>query len=161
MCRKIKRTVLLVWPSSWSTDVSSFHCSDINLFLIMSGVNYAVYGCSSLRTNPGTSLYRSKTGGKILLQLLLKIGWEMTSFKRQIKNRTLHTCRLFLLIWLFQYISNWSKVFELLATLFLDRQFFSWLCRFLCKLGQHFFIIPGTLPTLNLPINFESAYLLI
>ena len=33
------------------------------------------------------------------------------NFKRQIKNRTLYTCKLFLLTRIFQYISNWSKVF--------------------------------------------------
>ena len=38
--------------------------------------------------------------------------------KRQIKNRTLYTCRLFLLARIFQYTSNWSKAFEHLPTLF-------------------------------------------
>ena len=36
-----------------------------------------------------------------------------------IKNRTFYTCRLFLLTRIFQYISNWSKVFEYLLTHFL------------------------------------------
>ena len=31
--------------------------------------------------------------------------------KRQIKDQTLNTYRLFLLTWVFQYISKWSKVF--------------------------------------------------
>ena len=34
MCRKIKTTVFFIWPVSWSTDVSSFYYSDVNLFLI-------------------------------------------------------------------------------------------------------------------------------
>ena len=38
--------------------------------------------------------------------------------KRQIKNRTLYTCRSFLLNRIFQYIGNWSKVTEYLPTLF-------------------------------------------
>ena len=42
------------------------------------------------------------------------------NLKRQVKNQTLHTRRLFPIIWIFQYISNWSKVFELLITLFLQ-----------------------------------------
>ena len=33
------------------------------------------------------------------------------NLKRQIKNRALYTCRLLLLTKIFQYISNWSKVF--------------------------------------------------
>ena len=33
------------------------------------------------------------------------------NFERQIKNRTLCTCRLFLLTYIFQYTSNLSKVF--------------------------------------------------
>ena len=31
----------------------------------------------------------------------------------QIKNRNLYTCRSFLLTRIFQYISNWSKAFDL------------------------------------------------
>ena len=31
---KIKTTVLFMWPTSWSPDISSFYCSDINLLLI-------------------------------------------------------------------------------------------------------------------------------
>ena len=42
------------------------------------------------------------------------------NLKRQIKNRTLYACRLFLLTQNFQYIGNWSKVFEHLPTLFLQ-----------------------------------------
>ena len=47
------------------------------------------------------------------------------NLKRQIKNRTLYTCRLFLLTRIFQYINNWPKVFEQLPTLF-----FTFLCSF-------------------------------
>ena len=83
----------------------------------MSAVKYIIYGCSSLRTTPGViSIQELHTGGKTLLQLLLN-----DNLKRQIKNRTLYACRLFLLTRLFQYISNWSKAFEHLPTLFLHR----------------------------------------
>ena len=62
-----------MWPASASTDMSSFYCSDINPFyVIISGVNYTIHGCSSSRTAPGVTLYRSNTGGKTLLQLLIK-----------------------------------------------------------------------------------------
>ena len=75
------------------------------------------------------------------------------NLKRQIKNQTLHTCGLFQETQIFKYISNQSKVFELLPTLFfkihrvinfqitLDKQFFSTSCRFIYKLGKHFFFI--------------------
>ena len=32
--RKIKATILFIWPAYWSTDISSLYYSDINLFLI-------------------------------------------------------------------------------------------------------------------------------
>ena len=37
-------------------------------------LNFAIYGCSSSRTTPGVTIYRSNTRGKTLLQLLFKIG---------------------------------------------------------------------------------------
>ena len=37
-------------------------------------LNFAIYGCSSSRTTPGVTIFRSNTGGKTLLQLLFKIG---------------------------------------------------------------------------------------
>ena len=41
----------------------------------MPAVNYLIYGCSSLKTTPGvTTIQELHTGGKALLQLLLKIG---------------------------------------------------------------------------------------
>ena len=41
----------------------------------MLAVNYVIYGCSSLRTTPGViTIQKLHTGGKALLQLLLKIG---------------------------------------------------------------------------------------
>ena len=70
----------------------------------------------------------------------------------QIKSRALHTYRLLIINnWIFQYIINWSKVFELLPTfclqyrvlsfdIFRSKQFFSWLCRFIYKLGRVLFI---------------------
>ena len=72
----------------------------------MPAVNYVIYGCSSWRTTPGVNTIQEiHNGGKTLLELLHKIG---DNLKRQIKNRTLYTCRLFLLTRIFQYTSNWS-----------------------------------------------------
>ena len=54
--------------------LSSFYCSDINLFLI-DHTCYKIYGCSSLRTTPRfITIQELHTGGKTMLQLLLKIG---------------------------------------------------------------------------------------
>ena len=122
MCRKIKITVFFMRPASWSTDMSSFNYSDINLFLIN-------YSCCKLcniwlllfENNSrsyhytGASLWR-----KNIVAVITQDRMIDDNLKRQIKNRTLYTCRLFLLTWIFQYISNWSKVFEHLPTLFLQ-----------------------------------------
>ena len=94
----------------------------ICFYFIIPSVNYVVYCCSSSRTTPGViTIQELHSGGKTFLQLLHKIGWVIDdSLKRQIKNRTLYTCRLFLLTRIFQYVSNWSKVREHLPTLFLQ-----------------------------------------
>ena len=67
------------------------------------------------------------TGFALLLMVLLPNVTFITqdrviddNLKRQIKNQTLHACRLFLLTRIFQYISNWSKVFGHLPTQFLQ-----------------------------------------
>ena len=85
------KQLLFTWPASWSTDISSFCYSDIDLFfivlLIMPAVNYVIHGYSSLRTTPGViTLHELHTGGKTLLQLLLKIGWLMTIWKDKSKT---------------------------------------------------------------------------
>ena len=161
MCRKIKTTVLFMSPASWSTDLSSFYYSGINLFLT-DYVCYKLCNIWLLLFENNSRIYHytgaSQLEKKTFLQLLLKIGWYMTiwpfkrqshkmvkhiqkfvdklptnclnvfdhfvklalkRWKRQIKNRTLYTCRLSLLTRIFQYISNWSEVFEHLPILFL------------------------------------------
>ena len=150
MCRKITATVFFTWPASWGTDISLFYYSDINLFLID-------YACCKLCNiwlllfeNNSRSYHYSGASHwrKNIVAVITQDRVIDDNLKRQIKNRTLYTCRLFLLTRIFQYISNWSKVFEHLPTLFLqyiqnnnfsktflDKQFFSWLCRFIYKLG--------------------------
>ena len=65
---------------------------------MMPGVNYVIYGCSSARTTPGVSLYRSYL--TLEENIVAVVTQDMVideNLKRQIKNQTLATCRLFLL----------------------------------------------------------------
>ena len=71
---------------------------------MMLGVNYVLYGCFSARATPGVSLlslYRS-----------LKLEENIVAVVTQDKmiDDNLCTCRILLITWIFQYISNWSKV---------------------------------------------------
>ena len=61
----------------------------------MPGVNYVIYGCSSARTTPGVSLYRSLTLEENIVAVITQD--RVDNLKRQIKNQTLCSCRLFLL----------------------------------------------------------------
>ena len=74
--------------------------------LIMPGVNYAINGCSSSRATPGALGWRKKFIAVITEEKVID-----DKLKRKIRNQTLYTCRLFLLTCIYQYISNWSKVF--------------------------------------------------
>ena len=65
---------------------------------MMPGVNYVIYGCSSARTTPGVSLYRScLTLEENIVAVITQDRVIDGNLKRQIKNRNLHTCRLLLL----------------------------------------------------------------
>ena len=103
-------------------DISSFYYSDINLFLtdyvccklcniwLLLFENISrIYHCTK------TSHWRKNVVAVITQDRVLD-----SNLKKQIKNRTMYTCRLFLLTRIFQYISNWSKVFEHLPTPFLQ-----------------------------------------
>ena len=62
------------------------------------GVNYVIYGCSSARTTPGVSLYRScLTLEENIVAVITQDRVIDDNLKKQIKNRTLCTIRLFLL----------------------------------------------------------------
>ena len=79
---------------------------------MMPGVNYVIHGCSSARTTPGVSLYQSYlTLEENIVAVITQDRVIDDNLKRQIKNQTLCTCRLFLITCIFQYISYWSKVF--------------------------------------------------
>ena len=63
---------------------------------MMPGVKYVIYDCSSARTTPGVSLYQSlKLKENIIL--VTHDGTTDGNLKRQIKSRTLCTCKLLLL----------------------------------------------------------------
>ena len=61
------------------------------------GVNHVIYGCFSARTTPGVSLYWSLTLEENIVAVITQDKVIDDNLKRQIKNRTLCTCRLFLL----------------------------------------------------------------
>ena len=64
---------------------------------MMPGVNYVIYGWFSARTTPGISLYWSLTLEENIVAVIIQDKVIDDNLKRQIKNRTLCTCRLFLL----------------------------------------------------------------
>ena len=64
---------------------------------MMTGVNYVIYGCSSARITPGVSLYRSLTLEENIVAVITQDRVIDDNLKKQIKNQTLCTCRLFLL----------------------------------------------------------------
>ena len=64
---------------------------------MMPGVNYVIYGCSSARTTPRVSLYRSLALEKKIVAVITQDRVIDNNLKRQIKNQTLRTCRLLVL----------------------------------------------------------------
>ena len=64
---------------------------------MMPGVNYVIYGCSSARTTPGVSLYRSLTLEENIVAVITQDRVIDDNLKKKIKNQTLRSCRLFLL----------------------------------------------------------------
>ena len=98
MCLKIKASALFMWPDSWGTAISSFYHSDINLFFID-------YACCKLNTRflllesnsrsyhyIGASQWR-----KNIIAIITEDRVIDGRLKREIKNWTYHTSRLFLL----------------------------------------------------------------
>ena len=65
---------------------------------MMLGVNYIIYGCSSARLTPGVSLYQSLTLEENIVAVITQDRVIDDNLKKRIKNQTLCTCRLFLLI---------------------------------------------------------------
>ena len=65
---------------------------------MMPGVNYVIYGCSFARLTPGVLPYQSLTLGENIVAVITQDRVIDHNLKKQIKNQTLCTCRLFLLI---------------------------------------------------------------
>ena len=64
---------------------------------MMPGVNYVIYGCSSARTTPGVSLYWSLiTLEENIIAVITQDRVIDDNLKRQIKNQTLCTCKLYI-----------------------------------------------------------------
>ena len=61
------------------------------------GVNYIIYGYYSAKTTPRVSLYQSLTLEENIVAVITQDRVIDDNLKRQIKNQTLCTCRLFLL----------------------------------------------------------------
>ena len=84
---------IFMWPTSWGPDKSQFFCSDINLFLI----DYARRKlCNKWLLLFEKNVRSVITEEKNRCSYYWRKGNRCNS-KRQIKNRTLCTCRLFLL----------------------------------------------------------------
>ena len=61
------------------------------------GVNFVMYGCSSVRTTPGVSLYWSLTLEENIATVITQERVIDDNLKRQIKNQTFCSRSLFLL----------------------------------------------------------------
>ena len=64
---------------------------------MMPGVNYVIFGCFYARTTPGISLFWSLTLEENIVAVIIQDKVMDDNLERQIKDRTLCTCRLFLL----------------------------------------------------------------
>ena len=64
---------------------------------MMPDVIYITYGCSSVRTTPGVSLYWSFTLEENIIAVITQDRVIDDNLKRHIRNQPLRTCRLFLL----------------------------------------------------------------
>ena len=73
---------------------------------MMTGINYVIYGCSSARTTPRKPLYQSLTLKENVSAVITQDRVIDENLERQIKNRFLRTCRLFLRIKISQCTSN-------------------------------------------------------
>ena len=69
--------------------------------MINNRVNYIIYGCSSARTTPGVSLYRSVTLDGNIVAVITQDRVIEDNLNSKIKNRTLCTYTLFLLTYFF------------------------------------------------------------
>ena len=64
---------------------------------MMPSVNFVIYGCFSARTTPAVSLCKSLTFEENIFAVTTQDRMIDDNLRRQIKNQTFCTCRLFLL----------------------------------------------------------------
>ena len=64
---------------------------------MMPGVKYVIYGCSSARATPEVPLRQNLTLEENIVPVITQQRVIDNNLKRQIKDQTLCTCRLFLL----------------------------------------------------------------
>ena len=93
----VKTTVLFIWDRLLTALI---HLNFIILILIrfkliIAGINYVIYDCSSARTT-GVSLYWGFTLEEKIMAVITQDRVIDDNLKRQIKNRTLCTIRLLL-----------------------------------------------------------------
>ena len=123
-----KIIVFFMWPASWRNGIYLFHCFEKNLFL----TDYALRELCNIwlllfENNFKGITIQGEHWRNNIFAVITHARVIEDNLKKQIKNAKLLTCRLFLLILIFQYITKWSK-------------FCSSLCRFINKLGWLFFI---------------------
>ena len=88
-----------MYLASWSTNISSFYYSDINLFLI----DYACFRLCNIslllfENNSRSYHYRRALHWRRnIVAVITQDRLIDDNLKRQIKNQTLHTCRLCLM----------------------------------------------------------------
>ena len=93
--------------------------------MLLPGENCLIFNCYSFRAVPGISFFRipTKNDNKIKLEQQHCCSYYScvdSDLKRQIKNRTLHTSRLFLLTKLFSILAIGQKLLEILPILLLN-----------------------------------------
>ena len=132
--------------------------------LRMSSENCSIFNCYGYRAALRILFFRiqTKNDHKIKLEEQHCCSYYLCidgDLKREIKNQSLHTSRLFLLAKIFQF---GQKLLELLPTLLLNTHRvgnkFYYAGLYIKRTNASLFLIHDTLPTLNLPIkNHQSA----
>ena len=94
--RMVKTTVLFIWDQLLAAliDLNFITLILICFKLMMRGVNYAIYGCFSVRST-GVSLHWSFTLEENIIAVISQDRVIDDNLKRQIKNPTLCTNRSF------------------------------------------------------------------
>ena len=104
---------ILSWPASWSTDVSLFYCSDINLLLNDYSWRELYNIWSLLFENNSRSVTLQKYHWKNnIVAVITRDNVIDDNLKRQIKNRTFFTHWLFVLTWVFNILAIGQNYFR-------------------------------------------------